>query len=624
MDIEKQILSDITIHMKYAKFLPELNRRETWEEIVERNREMHLRKYKHLGRLGETIDWVYDKFVHPKKVLPSMRSMQFAGKAIEVNPIRMYNCSYLPIDSVASFHEVIFLLLCGCGVGFSCQSHHVRNLPEIRKPNINRTRRFLIADSIEGWSDAVKVLFKSYFGIQSSYPIFDFREIRPKGTLLRTSGGIAPGPQPLKECLVIVQGILDEKKDGDKLTTLEVHDIICHISDAVLAGGIRRSALISMFSADDNLMMTAKAGGWWEKDPQRGRANNSALLLRHRITKDYFFNIWEKIHASGSGEPGVYLSNDKDWSCNPCGEISLRPYQFCNLTEINASDIEDQHDLEERVMAASILGTLQAGYTDFHYIRDIWKRNTEKDALLGISMTGIASNRYKGLDLPKAVQVAADTNAELASVIGINKATRITSVKPAGTTSLALGTSSGIHAWYDEYYIRRVRVSKEEAIYKYLNENLPALLEDDYFRPHDRAIICVPQKAPEGASLRHESPIETLERIKYFYENWIKPGFRSGQNGHSISATIFLKSGEWDEVGKWMWDNKDVYNGLSILPYDGGTYVQAPFETCTKEKYEEMLVHLKEIDLSQVKDFVDRRDLRKDAAACSGNNCEIV
>lgn len=618
MDISNRILSDITVYMKYAKYIPELNRRETWEELVTRNKNMHIKKF---PTLKSEIEDVY-QLVYDKKVLPSMRSLQFGGKPIEISPNRVYNCAYIPIDDWRAFGEVMFLLLGGTGVGYSVQYHHVENLPEIKKPNPNRTRRFLIADSIEGWADAVKALMKSYFQGGSKIR-FDFSDIRPKGARLVTSGGKAPGPQPLKECLIKVQGILDLKEDNDKLSPIEVHDIVCHIADAVLAGGIRRAALISLFSADDNEMISCKSGNWWETDPQRGRANNSAVLMRHKITKEFFMDLWKRVELSGAGEPGIYLSNDKDWGTNPCCEIALRPFQFCNLCEVNASDIESQEDYEARVKAAAFIGTLQASYTDFHYLRPVWQRTTEKDALIGVSMTGIGSGTVLGYDMKSAAKIVKKENERVAELLGINKSARCTTVKPAGTTSLALGTSSGIHAWHNDYYIRRIRVGKNEAIYTYLANNHPELIEDEYFRPHDTAVISIPQKSPEGAILRTESPFQLLERVKRVAQEWIRPGHRSGNNTHNVSATVSLREHEWEAAGNWMWDNRDHYNGLSVLPYDGGTYTQAPFEDCTEEMYNEMLNTLKDIDLSKIVEEQDETNLTGELA-CAGGACEIV
>jgi ribonucleoside-diphosphate reductase alpha chain len=618
MELSNKILSDITVYTKYAKYLPNKQRRETWEDLVTRNKEMHIKSY---PKLKDEIESVY-KFVSDKKVLPSMRSMQFGGKPIEISPNRIYNCAYLPIDHLDAFSETMFLLLGGTGVGYSVQNHHVEKLPEIRKPNPNRTRRFVIADSIEGWADSIKILMKSYLGTNSSTPRFDFSDIRPKGAMLVTSGGKAPGPQPLKECILKITGVLDNKKDGEKLTTLETHDIICYIADAVLAGGIRRAALISLFSADDNEMISCKSGNWWELNPQRGRANNSAVLLRNRITKSFFLDLWKRVELSNAGEPGIYFTYDKDWGTNPCCEIALRPFQFCNLCEVNVSNIESQEDLNERVKAASFIGTLQAGYTDFHYLRDIWKRTTEKDALIGVSMTGIGSGVVLGYDMTEAANIVNDENKRIANIIGINESARTTTVKPAGTTSLTLGTSSGIHAWHNDYYVRRMRVGKNESIYNYLVTNHPDLVEDELFRPHDTAVISVPQKAPEGSILRHESPFDLLERVKKVSQEWIKPGHRTGQNTHNVSATVSLKPEDWGLAGEWMWTNRKHYNGLSVLPYNGGTYDQAPFEDCDVETYEKMMKSLSNIDLSKVVELEDNTDLSGELA-CAGGACEI-
>ena len=618
MDITKQILSDITVHMKYARYLPKKERRETWKELVTRNKKMHLKKY---PDLKEEINQAY-KYVYAKKVLPSMRSMQFGGKPIEVAPNRIYNCCFLPIDDWRSFSETMFLLLGGTGVGYSVQKHHVEKLPEIHKPNSKRTRRFLIADSIEGWADSVKALMRTYFQGGSKLR-FDFSDIRPKGARLLTSGGKAPGAQPLKECLLKVEGILSHKEDGEQLSTIEVHDIVCHIADAVLAGGIRRAALISLFSADDDEMLAAKTGNWWEKNPQRGRANNSVVLMRHRITKDYFIDLWNRVKASGAGEPGFYFTNDKDWGTNPCCEIALRPYQFCNLCEVNVSDVNTQEEYEARVTAAAFIGTLQAGYTDFHYLRDVWRRNTEKDALIGVSMTGIASGKVLELDMKKAAQAVKKENKRAAALIGIKPANRTTCVKPAGTTSLTLGTSSGIHAWHNDFYIRRLRVGKNEPIYTYLTINHDNLVEDEYFRPHDTAVISIPQKSPEGAITRTESALQLLRRVKGVSEEWVRNGHVRGQNTHNVSATISIKEAEWIDVGEWMWENRTSYNGLSVLPHDGGTYVQAPFEDCSKERYEALLEDLENIDLTKVVEMEDNTDL-KGEVACGAGGCEVT
>lgn len=619
MELNNKILSDITVHMKYAKYLPDSNRRESWEEIVLRNVNMHIKQY---PLLKDEITEVY-KMVYDKKVLPSMRSMQFGGKPIEIAPNRIYNCAYMPIDHVDSFSESMFLLLGGTGVGYSVQKHHVAKLPCVQKPYKNRTKRYLISDSIEGWADSIKMLIKSYLNGKGSRIIFDFSDIRQKGARLVTSGGKAPGPQPLKECLLKIEGVLSNKEEGEQLTTLEAHDIVCHIADSVLAGGIRRAALISLFSADDDAMIGSKSGNWWELNAQRGRANNSAVLMRHKITKEFFTSLWKRVEASGAGEPGIYFNNDKDWGTNPCCEIALRPYQFCNLCEVNVSDIKSQEDLNDRVKAATFIGTLQAGYTDFHYLREIWKETTEKDALIGISMTGIASGEVFKYNMTESASIVKKENKRVAKLLGINPAARATCVKPAGTTSLTLGTSSGIHAWHAKYYIRRLRVGKNEAIYSYLAANHKELVEDDYFRPGDTAIISIPQRAPKGSIIRTESAFDLLERVKKVATEWVLPGHRKGSNTHNVSATISLKENEWERAGEWMWDNRASYNGLSVLPYNGGTYKQAPFEDITKTQFDEMITHMMDIDLTKVIEMDDNTDL-KGEVACGGGACEIT
>jgi len=614
---ESQILSEITTHLKYAKFVPDKNRRETWDELVTRNKEMHLKKF---PQLAEEIEAAY-QYVYDKKVLPSMRSMQFAGKPIEINNARIFNCSYLPIDDFRAFSEIMFLLLSGCGVGYSVQSHHVDNLPEIRKPL--KSKRYLVGDSIEGWADAVRMLTKAYFGQTSTAPLFDFRDIRAKGASLITVGGKAPGPEPLKIALIHMQAILDRKNDGEKLTTVECHDIICHLADAVLSGGIRRAALIALFNLHDEDMLTCKFGNWWENNPQRGRANNSAVLLRNLIDKETFMGLWAKIEASNSGEPGFLFTNDKDAGTNPCAEINLKANQFCNLCEINASDIETQEEYNARAKAAAFIGTLQASYTDFHYLRDVWRKTTEKEALLGIGMTGIASGAVFKLNMKEAAKVAVEENERVAKVLGINKAARVTTVKPSGTTSLVLGTSSGIHAWHDDFYLRRIRLGKNEALYTYLSMYHPEMLEDDFFKPTLQSIVSVPQRAPEGSITRKESAMDLLERIKTINKNWIKPGHRKGANMHNVSATVTIKNDEWAAVGEWLYENKEYFTALSFLPEDLGTYKQAPFETITEEQFNEAVKSLNEVDLAKVVEMSDNTALM-DQAACAGGACEVV
>ncbi len=615
MDKGLKLLSDITVFSKYAKYDYKTKKRESFNEIVSRYQNMMVNKFPDLEL--EIINNC--RYIREYKVLPSMRMLQFAGKAIEVNNARGYNCSYLLVDSYHAFSETMFLLLGGSGVGYSVQNKHIEKLPEINKPT--KERKFVVQDDIMGWADAVKVLVKSYFGLGSK-PKFDFRAIREKGTLLITAGGKAPGSEPLKICLAHIEAILENKRNGEKLSSTECHDIMCHIADSVLSGGIRRAAMIALFDFDDEDMISSKYGTWWELNPQRGRANNSAVAFRPKLEKKEFLQLWKRIELSGSGEPGIYLTNNPEWGTNPCVEIALRPFQFCNLCELNVSSVESEQDFYNRVKVAAFFGTLQASFTDFHYLRDVWKKTTEKDALLGIGMTGIASNKVEDY-LNEGVKVAILENKRVAELIGIKTAARVTCVKPSGTTSCVLGTSSGIHTWHSPYYIRTMRFNKTETIAKYLMENHPEICEDEFYSPKHTLCVRIPIKAPKDALTRNdENPIEFLERVKFYYNNWVKPGHINGINTHNISATISVKPEEWVEVGEWMWENKTTYNGLSVLPYDGGSYVQAPFEEITAERYIELYEVLKDVDFSKIVEEEDNTT-QAEELACSGAGCEL-
>ncbi|MBS1683087.1 MAG: hypothetical protein JST48_15350 [Bacteroidetes bacterium] len=615
MHLNQEILSNIVIYMKYARYLPELNRRELWSEICGRYETMMADKY---PQLKEEIH-ANMELVLQKKVLPSMRAMQFAGAPIVKNNSRIYNCAYMPVDDIRAFSEAMFLLLGGTGVGYSVQRNHVAKLPPVSRAI--KQKRFLVGDSLEGWADSIKMIMKSHFGLSDAFPVFDYSDIRPKGARLITAGGKAPGPEPLMVCHTHLIALLNRKKNGERLTPLECHNIMCHIANAVLSGGIRRSAMISLFSPDDEEMLTCKFGNWWELNEQRGRANNSVVLSRELTTYDQFISLWKKIELSGTGEPGFYFTNDEDWGTNPCCEIALRPFQFCNLCEVNVSDVETQDDLNERARTAAFFGTLQAGFTNFHYLRDVWKHTTEQDALIGVGMTGIASGKVAKLDLREAAAEVKHVNVVVSKKIGIEFAARCTTIKPSGTSSLVLGTSSGIHAWHNDYYLRRMRIGKNESLYSFLKENHNELLEDDLLNSK-QGIICIPQKAPEGSILRNENVMEMLERVKAFNLEWVRSGYRLGSNTNNVSATISIKDNEWEQVGAWMWKNKASYNGLSVLPYDSGNYKQPPFEDITDARFHELEVSLKNIDLSLVYEPDDATDLQAEAA-CAGGACVI-
>lgn len=619
MEQDKKALSDITVFGKYAKFKPEIGRRENFAEIVIRNKEMHQRKYPHIA---EEIENVYANFVLNKRVLPSMRSLQFGGRPIELAHNRIFNCAYMPAEDYHFFPELMFLLLGGTGMGYSVQSHHVEKLPVVTEPKSAYVHKYQVQDSIVGWSDAIKVVAKAFL-TGGALPTFDYRDIREKGSELVTTGGQAPGPAPLKQCCeALVQ--LFYKAVGRKLTPLEVHDAACIIADAVLAGGIRRAAMISLFDRTDESMITCKAGNWWETHPYRARANNSAVLIRGEVTVKEFFSLMKRVEESGCGEPGVYWNNNRDWGTNPCCEIALEPYQMCNLTEINASLITNQKEFNDSAYAASFIGTLQAGYTDFHYLSPKWRETCERGALLGVSMTGIASKTVTELDMKEAAGVAKHTNAQIARLININPSERITTVKPAGTTSLVLGCSSGIHAWHNDFYIRRMRAGKDEELAQYMMKVAPALVEQDVMVPH-QVVLSFPQKAPEGACVRTESMYDLLERVKAVSLDWVATGHETGSNRHNVSCTISVKEDEWAGLTQWMWENQDHYNGISVLPYYGAeAYPQLPFEDCTEEVYNSLLPHLNAIDIDQVFEENGKAINLTAELACAGGFCEIT
>lgn len=617
---DKLALADITVFNKYARFNHNAGRRESWTEIVNRNAEMHKTKY---PGIAEDIDTVYKNFVHTKKVLPSMRSLQFGGRPILMAENRIFNCAYAPAESTRFFSELMFLLLGGTGMGYSVQARHVNKLPKIKTPESDKEYKFQVQDSIVGWSDAVKVVCKAFFSA-GTLPIFDYRDIRDKGAELITTGGQAPGPEPLRICIEKLEVIL-RQAIGRKLRPIEVHDMACVIADAVLAGGIRRAAMISLFDRNDEEMLTCKAGEWYINHPARARSNNSAVLPRDEVTQDEFSQLMKRIEESGCGEPGVYWTNNKDWGTNPCCEIALRPYQMCNLTEINAGEIYTQEDFNHAAGAAAFLGTLQAGYTDFHYLNPKWRIACEKDALLGVSMTGIASGTVENLDMVEAVEYVKTMNADMAERIGINPAARTTCVKPAGTTSLVLGTSSGIHAWHAPYYIRRMRAGKDEALAQYMMKAAPGLVEQDVNVAH-QVVLSFPQAAPVGAKVRSEHMLELLERVKDVSVRWVAPGHRDGINQHNVSCTISVMDNQWKLLTRWMWDNRDHYNGISVLPYFGAAaYPQLPFEDITEEQYYEMLPLLEAVDISKVFEMDGSSVDLSNELACSGpDGCEIL
>ena len=685
-------LSNLVVHTKYANFLPGDERRQSWNECVDVVKNMHINSHPHLkDDIESAFSYVYDK-----KVLPSMRSIQFGGAPIEYAPNRIYNCAYTPIDNEFVFAEILFLLLGGTGVGYSVRKRHVEKLPAIVKPQGDR--RFLIGDSIEGWADSVRQLVYAYTRGHER-PRFDYRDVRPKGSLIKKTGGRAPGPEKLKRCHENMEKVFNHAI-GRKLKPIEVHDIVCFIADCVLAGGIREAALISLFDVDEMHMMTCKGvfqadnmrtidtyidydekgrkidSGWivgctlpdkknvntrvygytktaeiqfkltdkygdWDYkqfmengalpwyyiQPQRGRANNSVALRRGTVSEKEFMKIWKMTEASGAGEPGIYWTNDDDDGANPCVEIALKPNQFCNLTTAVVYDVTTQEELNNRVRAAAFIGTLQASYTDFHYLRQIWKKTTAEEALLGVSMTGIASGNILKLDLKEAAEVAVAENRRGAELMGINPAARVTCIKPEGSGTLAAGViGSGIHAAHGKFFIRNNRIKKSDPVYEFLLEKMPDFIEDDVQNPDDRAVVSIPMKAPDGIITREETAIDLLERIKKFSEEWVMTGHIKGVNSHNVSATVSVRQDEWGAVAAWMWENRNTYNGLSVLPYAGGNYKQAPFIEIDEAEYNKMYEAFPEaVDFTEINETFTEVSINhaSENLACAGGACEI-
>lgn len=617
MNDSNALLSQVVAFRTYARYLPHLQRRESLEETINRNMIMHLERF---PALSKEIIRAYG-LVHDRKVMPSMRAFQFAGPAIAKNNARLYNCSFLHVSDQRAFPEILFLLLAGTGVGYSIQSHHVNQLPKVGYPREEGV--FKVQDSIHGWADAVDALTRAYF-YNAVRPIFDLTGIRPKGARLVTSGAKAPGPEPLKHMLELLEARFKEAR-GRRLRPIEVHDIACIISDCVIAGGVRRSAMISLFDRTDTEMLKAKSGEWWVQHPYRGRANNSVVLPRKEVTREEFDAIFKACEKSGAGEPGFFWTNNPEVGTNPCAEISLNSHQFCNLTTINQTGIEDKADFLRRVNAATFIGTLQATYTDFPYLRPQWQTVTEKEALLGVSFTGIADSgsQVTAEWLEEGAVLAKEINERYAKKLGINPSARITTVKPEGTSSTVLGSSSGVHARHALYYLRRIRMNKNDNLAHYLTQTIPDLVEDDVSAANT-IVVTIPQESPQGAVLREqETALQMLERVMRYNTHWIRPGHRTGDNHHNVSCTVSMKDEDWGPVGEYLWKHRAGYTGISLLPYDGGTYKQAPFETCDQATYEKYGKLVKAIDLKEVRETDDESSLAE-TVACGGGACELV
>ncbi len=602
-----QELQNYTFVSKYARWLEDKNRRETWKEAVDRVRNMMHTKYADYG-ISEEIDWAYD-IMYKKKVLGSQRALQFGGDPILKRHAKIYNCTSSYCDRLRFFQECFWLLLCGSGTGFSVQKHHISKLPTLEHdiPDNNEGTKYVIEDSIEGWADALGVLLSSYFSkpidefkmYKNSYVVFDYSQIRQKGTSLSSGVGKAPGFEPLQNGLEKIRLLLDRciANEQKKLRPIDAYDIIMHSSDAVLSGGVRRSASLALFSPDDEEMAKAKTGNWYMENPQRARSNNSALLLKGETTFEEFQTLMESVKEFG--EPGFIWSESTEMIFNPCVEIGMWPvdeesgksgWQGCNLSTINCSSVEDENDFYERCRAAAIIGTLQAGFTKLDYLGEISQNIFEREALLGVSLTGTMEKHDLVLTekvLTKGAKIAVDTNKELAKKIKINQAARVTCLKPEGTSSSMLGTSSGIHPHHAKRYIRHVQANVLEAPYQHFKTYNPQACEKSSWSANKTdEIIKFPIEVPDGSKLRNQLPaVEMLSVVKETQKNWVNSGKNRGlctqdYLSHNVSNTVTVKPDEWDKVTKYIYDNRKYFAGISLIPQSGDKdYPQAPFTT---------------------------------------------
>jgi len=602
-----QELQNYTFVSKYARWLEKENRRETWKEAVDRVRNMMHTKYASLN-IGSDIDWAYD-IMHKKKVLGSQRALQFGGEPILKRHAKIYNCTSSYCDRLRFFQECFWLLLCGSGTGFSVQKHHIAKLPSLsQEPKSETGKKYVIEDSIEGWADALGVLLSSYFtkpsedkfkDYKDQYIVFNYSNIREKGSSLSSGVGKAPGFEPLQNGLEKIRTLLDRclANGQKKLRPIDAYDIIMHSSDAVLSGGVRRSASLALFSHNDVEMAKAKTGNWYMDNPQRARSNNSALLLKDETTFDEFQILMDSVKEFG--EPGFIWSDSTEMTFNPCVEVGMWPvdeetgrsgWQGCNLSTINCSSVTDESDFYERCKAAATIGTLQAGFTNLEYLGEISQKIFQREALLGVSLTGIMEKHDIVLTekvLKNGAKIAVDTNKELAKKIGINQAARVTCLKPEGTSSSMLGTSSGIHPHHAKRYIRHVQANVLEAPYQHFKKVNPQACEKSSWSANNTdEVVKFPIEVPDGAKLKNQLPaVEMLSIVKDTQKNWVC----SGKNrslctqsylSHNVSNTVTVKPDEWIDVTKYIYDNRRYFAGISLIPQSGDKdYIQAPFTT---------------------------------------------
>jgi ribonucleoside-triphosphate reductase (thioredoxin) len=619
---------------RYSRYLDDKGRREHWPETVKRYFDFmanHLQK-NHNYTLTDELRNRLETAVVNRQALPSMRSLMTAGDALERQNVAGYNCSFLPIDDPKAFDEAMYILLCGTGVGFSVERKYVNRLPEIPEKLYESNTVVHVKDSKEGWAKALRQVLALLWA--GEVPKWDVSSVRPAGTRLKTFGGRASGPEPLVELFKYVVAKF-KAAQGRKLFSIEAHDILCKIGEVVVVGGVRRSAMISLSDLDDDRMAHAKAGNWWDGNGQRALANNSAV---YDVKPDVgqFMREWSNIYESHSGERGIfnrYASEiqaskngrrvlGKEWGTNPCSEIILRPYQFCNLSSVIVRADDTMESLTEKVTIATILGTFQSTLTNFPYLRKVWQTNTEEERLLGVSMTGILDNELLNnaydKKLPERLEelknVAVDTNKHLAAELGINPSAAITCVKPEGTVSQLTGTASGIHPQHSAYFIRRVRSDAKDPLTQFLKDSgFP--WEPCVMKPDSTAIFSFPMKTPAGARLREDlNAIEHLDLWLTFQRHWCE---------HKPSVTISVNENEWPKVGAWTWEHFDEITGVSYLPMDLGSYRQAPYQTCTKEEYEAALAQTPTtINWEAMMENTDNVEGAQ-MLSCTAGNCEI-
>ena len=613
---------------RYARWLPDENRRETWEETV--GRYIDFLSTKVLGNLPLTE---LKNAITKLEVMPSMRALMTAGPALERDNTAGYNCSYLPVDDPKSFDEAMYILLCGTGVGFSVERHYVSKLPDIPEVIEDVSTIITVQDSKEGWAKALRKLIGHLY--MGELPQWDVSNVRPAGARLKVFGGRASGPAPLVDLFNFTVSLFKHNA-GRKLSSYDCHNLMCKVGEVVVSGGVRRSAMISLSNLSDGRMRHAKSGKWWETAPQMALANNS-VCYTDKPDGETFLREWLSLVESKSGERGIFnrvsskeqankygrRNPNYDFGTNPCSEIILRPYQFCNLTEVVIREEDKFEDLKRKVKLATILGTAQSTLVKFPYLRKIWKTNTEEERLLGVSLTGIMDNeltsgRKHGLDktLEKLRQVAVDTNKEWAGIFGIPQSTAITCVKPSGTVSQLVDSSSGIHPRHSSYYIRTVRGDNKDPLVEFMKDSgIPN--EPDFMKPDGQTVFSFPMKSPETSIMRDDmTAIQQLETWLTYQRHWCE---------HKPSVTISVRDNEWMEVGAFVFKHFDEMSGVSFLPHSDHTYQQAPYQECTEEVYNKFSSEFVHIDWDKFKSY-EKEDTTKSSQtfACSGDSCEIV